>query len=429
MEKTALTALVQLIPILDDDAPKLLSQIASIDEGARNLISSGIMHALEAACMVYQKEETNRVQELSIGSTSSSDSVGVPSFLGPHFELLWTLLSSVAFKPTQQYEVATHALVIFSGYRVLLERARRAFPRYGNVWAALVKCLSLCGSILGQSAAGMIPLGHTCLVNDQLIELRRFIAPVAVDILQNPFPQRFLAPLPLKLRIDKGLQQGSQDPIHWTKNGTWWERIEDGTSATLPGMIMLPSPPTQFSSGGISVKRGECWSNYKYEHCLDGMRILDVSLSLLAKQHGESVLRLEYLALARGLCILAQSAKAIEARLKSFDDSTASLSLVVTDGMEIDDDNERQVRMKTEKTYLARLNPIFERCIEKLLVVIHGYFQTVRDVLGSREAKNFGETMALALESFELENMQIGQGDFVAKVTTSLKLMIKEACK
>ena len=428
--KTVITPLVRALSMLDDDVPYLLAQLATIDEGALNLIRFGIMQALESACQVYKKKEAEILQELSIGAMSTSDLVGVPSFLGRHFELLVTLLATKAIKPSLRHEIASQALVIFSRYMFLLERARQTFPRYGDMWTALVKCLLLSASILYQQEPCFVRPKHIVSPDELFIALKQFVAPVALDILQHPFPQQFLIPLPLKLRSDDIIPQRSQDTVQWNSRRTWWQGIEEEMSAKVPDMIIMPPPLSFHRIDGTQKGKGDSWSNYKYDVCFDGMRLLDKSLSLLAGKHGESFFRLDCMALARGLCCLVDSFKAIEGRLLPFDflhvASTTSSNL---DGMEIDDDKDGQFRIKMERAYLVRLLPLFERCIEKLLLLINNQFKGIKSSMGSSEWRRFAEAIHVVLDRFDWASLNIGKDDYLAKSITNLRAFANETEK
>ena len=423
-ENTLLSHLVQTIQMLDYDAPTLLTQIARTEEGARNLINCGTMQALEAACHIYRRKEEETLMELRIGATSDSNMVGVPNFLSRHFELIATLLASKSFKPNQQYDVVTSALKIFSQYKWLLCRATLVFPRFGDVWTMLVKGLSLCASILNKERNEISRYLHSDVSLNLLMELQIIVAPIALDILQYPFPPRFLAPLPLKLRQAK---EGLNDRGHLSNKGTWWQRVEDRESSELPGVVTLPSPLSISAFGGDLEEKGEPWSNIKYEVCMDGMRLLDVSLSLLANRHGTATMRFEYTALARGLCCLVSSGHIIEGRMKSFDHVSASILDFDINLMEVDDDKNSRNLMLMEKKYLSALFPLFMRCIEKLLLLINCNLQNAKGFESPKEWRNLGTTISLALRSLNLENMKVGNPAFVTKLTASLDTMANEA--
>ena len=425
-ENTLLSHLVQTILMLDNDAPTLLTQIAGTDEGARNLINCGTMQALEAACHIYRRKEEVRLMELRIGALSDSDMAGVPSFLSRHFELLATLLESKSFKPNQQHEVVRSALEIFSQYKWLLCRAALIFPRFGDVWTMLVKGLSLCASILDKQMNAISRPVHSDVSLNLLMELQIIVAPIAMDILQHPLPPRFLVPLPLKLRQPQGGLH-DKDKGHFSNTGTWWQRVEDRKSSELPGVVILSSPLSTSISGRGLEEEGEPWSNIKYEVCMDGMRLLDVSLSLLANQHGTAALRFEYMALARGLCCLVSSGDVIEGRLKSFEQFSASFLGSDANLMEVDDDKDSRILMIMEKKYLATLFPLFTRCIEKLLLLIHCHLQNTKRFESRQEWRSFGKTISLALRSLNLENLKLGNSTFVTNVSSSLDALANEA--
>jgi hypothetical protein len=422
--KTTIRDMVQLIPMMDENACLLLEKIACSAGGTKVLIKYGVMDALAAASITFNK--------MKWAPGFSQDEVG-NRFLASNLSLLRSLMASVSLTDQERDELRAQARKLLASYSSIIVRVAEAFPSQGVFWMEIVQTLALAMSTQDTRArqitfgASKLLMMESSPLSRGLEQLAECTVSLAMRIVEFPFPSRFQAMLPPKLRSQ-----------HTTS--VWWDTVEQQHVAALAGEDMiLPDPPTALTFGVSTFvgdplpERERAWTRQKYEKCLSGALVVDATLSLAfdrACDNTSSALEINVGSLARGLCRYVDSVRAIAHRLHDIE------VFLKSKGTAMDYRAQSDEAVLLERDCLEAIFPVFGRCCEKILVLTDNLFEKMKKSheesyrglpsVPSREMTTFAEIFLLALQHSRLASVGESSGaldvsEFSKKVATKLQ--------
>ena len=411
--KTTLRAIIQLIPTLDDNVCLLLEKMACSEGGANLLINAGVMDALSAAANSFNKMQGTQGPSL--------DTHGHHSFLASNLSLLRSLLASEALFDKERDGLRLAAQKLMVSYSSLIVSVCEAFPALGDTWLEIVQTLASAvwtketSSNKVSFGAAMSGMVEPPALSRSLDKIAKYVIRLTMNLVEYPFPERLQPMLPPKLRVEAPPR-------------VWWETVEQEYAANPPREDMtLPSPPTGLTFGwslpaedGIHDKYGP-WTRQKYEACLAAARVVDASLTFIIERTcdgGAAALEVEVASVARGLCRLTDSSRAMSKRLRDIEEISKSKGNAMDIGAF---DSHSKESMLTEVYCMEEICPIFGRCCEKLLVLGLKLFNRMKAAneesfrglpsVPSREMQKFAELVLLALQHTRLATVGVAMRD------------------
>jgi hypothetical protein len=423
--KTSLEALVHVVPTLDANICQLLVMLASCEGGGNLLVKAGIMKALSGAS--YNCNRLRKTEGSSFGS-------GPPDFFEGNLTLVRALLASDILSVKERGSLQSGAQALMVSYTPIIEQVARSFPTQGNTWLEIVQTLAsamqdsdgnsdkiVFGS--GKSAPSTLSTGLDHLVG--------YVVGLTENLVEYPFPERLQPILPQGLRI--------QDPARG-----WWDAVEQELVALASSDdISLPSPPTGLAygwskpAGGDTKDKYGAWTEHKYERCHAAVQVADASLTFLierARDENAAMFEFSVGSIARGLCRLSDSSKAMTQRLKDIEQFSKGSAMDVGAF-----DSQSKDSMRAEKSFLDEISPLLQRACEKLLTLGHALFFRMKTTneasyhglvsMPSAKMKTFTEAVSLALQYTQLETVGVSEFSSVLakKLQSELKMTEKVA--
>jgi hypothetical protein len=317
-------------------------------------------------------------------------------------------------------------------YSPIIEQVARSFPSHGNTWLEIVQTLaSAMWDNDGNSdriVFGPGKIGQSALSNG-LDHLVGNVVSLTENLVEYPFPQRLQPILPQGLRM--------QEPTQG-----WWDAVEQELVALASSDdMLLPSPPTGLAFGWSKSADGDtndkygAWTEHKYERCHAGVQVADASLTFLierAQDEGAVTFDFSVESIARGLCRLSDSSKAMTRRLKDIEEFSEGSTMDVGAF-----DSHSKDSMRAEKSFLDEISPLLQRACEKLLMLGHTLFLRMKTAneasyhglvsMPSTKMKAFAEVVSLALQYTQLETAGISEfsSALAKKLQSELKTIQK----
>jgi hypothetical protein len=423
--KTTLQALVQVIPTLDENICLLLESMVCASGGAAHLLKAGVVNALSAASFKYHQPDVTRGQ--SFASLNVNDP---PSFLQSHMLLLRSLLTADDLSIEEKTSLRLETQRIILSYASVIEHVGVSFPIFGDTWLDFIQTLAAAVSSSNNPVRGskvLLSEKTTALsLESNLNKILPFVVRLASNLIQYPFPERLLPLLPSRL--------GSVP-----EERVWWTSLNsDSSSSELQEENLFPDPPTGISFGWSKPDNNgdEPWTRQKYDTCLAAAQVVDASLAFLIERSNDRnvPIAFEALAIARGLCRLVDSSRAMSQRLVDFEKFSggSAMDLGAFDGRS-------KESIETEKTLLIELVPLFERNTEQLLMLARNIFENMRELneesfhglpsVPTDAMKTFAEIVIVSLKYTGIENCSNEGSNFRRSMAKKLEEELNKVSK
>jgi hypothetical protein len=306
--RTVIQSVVSLIEALDDMICLVAERVAACRQGPELLLNARLPQALRDAARKYALEE----QKITTDFRYRNVSLDAPAFLQGHMSLLRALLLSPTLSANRRGQLASDAMDVLLEYSAVVHRMFSSFPHKAHRLLGCLQCLFL----------AMEDGGLKRFVSDERsTSWDADVLQLSYHLSQNPFPRRFLPPLPHKL-IDSRRKVPLSGNVSITDSNendpTWWDAIEKGTQKGMESTAVFSGPPSgraqdfglHSNTSPVDGAHEENWTVPMYVAALMGAEELDACLSYLGSRATLSPLHsLDGHALASGLCRCADAAK------------------------------------------------------------------------------------------------------------------------
>jgi hypothetical protein len=307
--RTVIQSILSSIEALDDMICVVAEHVAACRQGPELLLNARLPQALRNAGTKYALEE----QKIKADFRYRNVSLDAPAFLQGHMSLLRALLVSSTLPANRRGQLASEAVDVLLEYSSVVHNMFSSFPRKAHSLLGCLQCLFL--AVEDGGLKRFVSDERSTTWDADVLQL-------CYHLSQNPFPRRFLLPLPHKLidsRQNVSLSGNVTISDSNENDATWWDAIEKGTEKGMEATsVVFFGPPTGRSqyfglhsnSSPVDGAHEANWTVQMYDAALIGAEELDACLSYVGSRATFAPLHsLDGHALASGLCRCADAAK------------------------------------------------------------------------------------------------------------------------